>query len=154
MKYFFKLLCSLFTIFGCNLKNEATSYTKKDLKKISWIEGNWKGMDGQSPFYEVYKFINDSTIEITSYDWNGIDSTNSSTSLVSWKNDRYYLGDSLNYVVNEITDSVISMNPNYKANNSINWKAKNSNAWTAILKSKNGEKVYNMERINHFKTKF
>jgi hypothetical protein len=153
MKYSISLFCSFLIIVSCTSSKTSISYAQKDLKKISWIEGNWKGMDGANPFYEIYQFKNDTTIEITSYDWNGTDSSNSSKSLLSWKSDQYYLGDSMNYKVTEITDSSIAMNPNYKANNSILWKTKSPNAWIAILKNKKGEKIYNMERINHFKAK-
>lgn len=151
MKHRISLLCVILLLVSCNTPSTtANSYAKNDLKKIRWIEGNWKGTDGQNPFYEIYKFINDTTIEITSYDWNGTDSSHSATSVLAWKNNHYYLGDSLNYKVVEITDSTISMDPNYKANNSILWKTKNATEWMALLKSKNGDKTYTMERINHF----
>lgn len=143
MKHTIKLLCTILILAGCNT-SPTISYSKKDLKKISWIEGNWKGMDGETPFYEIYKFKNDSIIEITSYEWNGTDSSNTSVSLLSWSNDKYYLGDNKNYNVVEITDSSIFMNTNHKANNSILWKIQNPDLWIAILKSKNTEKTYHM----------
>lgn len=120
------------------------------LKKLSWIEGNWKGMDGDKPFYELYRMVNDTTLEIFSYSWNGKDSSESSRSVVGRKNGTYYLGDSLNYKVVALTDSSIFMIPNYKAFNSILWKRVDANKWEAILQAKRGRKVYIMERINHF----
>lgn len=146
----FLLGCTLLVV-GCNTSSDKPApITKDQLEKVQWIEGNWLGMDGEKPFFEIYKFLDDSTIEITGYDWNGTDSSNSTQSFLAWKTGQYYLGDSLNYKVTEITDSSISMEPNYKVNNSILWKTKNENAWIAILKSKKGEKTYNMRRITHF----
>jgi hypothetical protein len=151
MKLIVCLGCSILLIFSCNNStSQSVSYSKNDLRKISWIEGNWKGMDGQNPFYEIYKFTNDSSIEITSYEWNGRDSSHSSKSYLSWQNGRYFLGDDQNYSVVEITDKSIYMDPNNKANNSILWKINDANSWMAILKSKNVEKTYKMERVNHF----
>ncbi len=147
MKQIIVFLCTIVLLAGCGSK---ICYTKDHLKKISWIEGNWKGMDGTNPFYEIYKFANDSTIEITSYEWNGTDSSKSSKSLLLWKEGRYYLGNDLNYSVTEITDNSISMDPNNKANNSILWTTKDANTWIATLKTKSTEKTYTMERINHF----
>ena len=39
-------------------KPEATpskNFTAADVAKLKWIEGTWKGMDGDKPFYERYK---------------------------------------------------------------------------------------------------
>src|SRR6185369_5746403 len=30
-------------------------FTAADVAKLKWIEGTWKGMDGDKPFYERYK---------------------------------------------------------------------------------------------------
>ncbi len=61
------------------------SYSKNDLNNLRWIQGKWKGMGGDKPFYEIYQLTNDSTLMITSYEWNGKDSSNSSVDFVSWK---------------------------------------------------------------------
>ena len=145
----------LILLYSCqnSSKTETVAYTKQDLKKIGWIEGNWKGMDGNSPFYEIYKFVNDSTIESISYKWDGKDSSQSSKSFLEWKESKYYLGDMMNWKVSQISDSSINMIPNFKAQNDIMWKFINQNSWDAILNSKEGNKIYHMERINHFAKK-
>src|SRR5262245_3805868 len=30
-------------------------FTAADIAKLKWIEGTWRGMDGDKPFYERYK---------------------------------------------------------------------------------------------------
>ena len=30
-------------------------FTPQDIAKLKWIEGDWRGMDGDKPFYERYK---------------------------------------------------------------------------------------------------
>ena len=32
------------------------NFTAADVAKIKWLEGSWRGMDGDKPFYERYKF--------------------------------------------------------------------------------------------------
>jgi hypothetical protein len=123
---------------------------KKDLRKIQWIEGNWKGLFNGNPFYEIYKMQNDSTLVITSYEWDGKDSSKTSVSKLQWVNGHYFLGDSLNYKTVSISDTAIIMIPNYKAGNEILWKKGDGSYWQAILNSKRGERVYKMERIHHF----
>ena len=126
------------------------SYSMKDLLKIKWIEGKWKGTSNTKPFYEIYQFTNDTTLEITSFEWNGKDSTNSTKSKVSWKNGAYYLGDQLNWKVTEITDSSIMMIPNNKASNDILWKYSDSTSWDAILNSKKETTEYHMQAYDPF----
>lgn len=133
------------------IKNESIGYTKNDLIKIRWIEGKWRGMYNGKPFYEIYALVNDSTLEITSYEWNGKDSTKSSKSFVSWKDGAYWLGDQMNYRVVQITDDQIKMLPHYKASNEVLWKYKDKNSWDAILADKNNPNEYHMERFDPFK---
>lgn len=126
------------------------TYAKQDLKKISWIEGNWRGTYDGKYFYELYRFTNDSTLEIISYEWNGQDSSKTSRSYVRWADDAYYLGNEKNYKVTEISEDKIYMLP-VKANNDILWRAKDSTSWEAILKASSKENRYLMERVETFK---
>lgn len=128
---------------------QAISYTKNDLVKIKWIEGKWKGMYEGTPFYEIYRMVNDSTLEIIGYEWNGKDSSNSSTSFVSWVHGAYYLGNEMNYKVTRITGDEIEMIPHHKASNSVLWE-KNKNGWTAILEGPKKKNVYDMVPFDPF----
>ena len=130
--------------------NEPVSYAPRDLQKIKWIEGNWKGMDGENAFYEIYRLTNDSTLEIISYNWNGTDSSKTSRSYVAWKEGAHFLGDNMNYKVTSITEDSITMIPYRRAANSILWKKNNDNGWDAVLKTNSVTKEYKMERVNHF----
>ena len=41
---------------GANVKlSPAKNLTPADIAKLKWIEGTWRGMDGETPFYERYK---------------------------------------------------------------------------------------------------
>ncbi|HKR06190.1 MAG TPA: hypothetical protein VJY62_16260 [Bacteroidia bacterium] len=125
------------------------SYSKNDLQKIKWIEGMWKGLDGETPFYEIYKIINDTTLMITSYDWNGTDSSNTSYDYVQWKEDAYYLGKNQNYKTVSMSEREIKMIP-IKASNDITWRLVDSNSWEAILAGKKATKKYHMQRFDPF----
>ncbi|MBC7828357.1 MAG: hypothetical protein H7122_11475 [Chitinophagaceae bacterium] len=157
------MLISIFTVLGCgqidsSIKSKDStatipvtiSYSMKDLHKLKWIEGKWRGTHHTKPFYEIYRFANDSTLEIISYDWNGKDSSHSSKSRVYWKDGAYYLGDHLNWKVTEITDSSIMMLPNNKASNDILWKYSDSTSWDAILNDKKETSEYHMQAYDPF----
>src|SRR4029079_13608872 len=36
--------------------------TDADVAKLKWLEGTWKGMDGDKPFYERYRFEGSSMV--------------------------------------------------------------------------------------------
>jgi hypothetical protein len=128
---------------------EAVSYTKNDLLKIKWIEGKWKGMAADKPFYEIYEIICDSCLKITSFEWNGSDSSNSSIDMLQWKDGAYYLGKTQNYKVRDITHTEIKMIP-VKASNDIRWIFKDSASWDAILVGQKSTKNYHMQRFDPF----
>jgi hypothetical protein len=132
-------------------KVESQQYVKSDLIKIKWIEGKWKGLYKGEPFYEIYQFVNDTTLEITSYEWNGTDSSKSKKSYLYFKDGFYWLGDKQNWKVTSITESEIKMLPNVEAYNDIIWKYTGSFAWDAMLTSKKGTTIYNMQSFDPFK---
>ena len=155
------LIIAAFAAIGCGgskeEKKETTDqpvavqqYGKDDLKKIKWIEGKWKGLYEGKPFYEIYRFLNDSTLESLSYEWDGKDSSKTSRSYVHFKDGAYYLGEKQNYKVISITENEIKMLPNVEANNDILWKYRDSTGWDAILKGIKSTNTYNMKHFDPF----
>ena len=131
--------------------SDSAGYGKQDLTKLKWIEGRWRGMYSNQPFYEIYRLLNDSTLEITSYDWNGNDSINTSRTYVRWSEGYYYLGNQKNWKVAGITDTAIVMKRNYKASNDIVWRYNNATSWDAYLESEKGTNHYHMEAFDPFR---
>jgi len=119
------LIIAAFAAMGCSEEKKeitdqpvtAQQYGKDDLKKIKWIEGKWKGLYKGEPFYEIYRFVNDSTLETTGYEWDGKDSSKTSLSYVYFKDGVYWLGEEQNWKVVTINENEINMLPNFKACN-------------------------------------
>ena len=45
-----------------------TRVTRADLARLRWIAGTWRGVgDGQAPFYERYRFADDSTLLVETF---------------------------------------------------------------------------------------
>ena len=157
------LLTAIISVAGCmntsdhqrenQSKDALASYSIDDLQKIRWIEGKWKGTYKQKPFYEIYHFKNDTTLEIVGFEWNGRDSSNSQVSTVHWKNGAYYLGEEDNWKVTAITPTSISMVPNFKAANTIVWQYNDSTSWNAILETKTETNEYHMQAFDPFRGK-
>jgi hypothetical protein len=126
-------------------------YGKDDLKKIKWIEGKWKGLYKGEPFYEIYRFVNDSVLESIGYEWDGKDSSKTTKSYLYFKDGVYYLGEKQNYKVFSITESEIKMMPNVEAHNDVLWKYRDSTGWDAVLKGEKETNIYNMQHFDPFK---
>lgn len=48
--------CSQSTSSNNSAAKPGKSFTAADIEKIKWLQGTWRGMDGDKPFYESYKF--------------------------------------------------------------------------------------------------
>lgn len=162
---------ALLTVSGCarhpegsHAQNAAASpapspklITAADLTKLRWIEGSWRGTgDGQAPFYERYKFENDTTLVVETL----TDETLSKVSEV----DRFELKDGhfgksasdSGSVATALDDNSITFSPLGKARNSFRFQRESDNAWRAILNwtDKDGaakERIYHMERLGLLK---
>lgn len=160
MKYLLVLFGIITLQFGCvPVGNKAiepitaaeVTYTKADLLKIKWIEGKWKGLDDDKPFYEIYTFVNDSTIETISYEWDGKDSSKSFVDYLYWKDGLFYLGEKQDWAAKVVSDSMVIMVPNSsRIHNDITWKIRDAKGWDAILVAPKGTQTYKMERFDPF----
>lgn len=131
------------------------SITLEELKKLRWIEGTWRGTGvDQSPFFERYKFENDSTLLTESF----ADETLAKVTEVT----RYELkdgqfgngGEGSRWVLTHLDDESAKFEPVAKARNSFVFQRESKDKWKATLTwpangdKPAGERVYYMERWN------
>jgi len=45
----------------------AKNLTEADVSRLKWIEGTWRGMDGEKPFFERYRIENDTALVVESF---------------------------------------------------------------------------------------
>jgi hypothetical protein len=128
--------------------------TTADLVKLRWIEGSWRGTgDEQPPFYERYKFENDSTLVVETL----ADDTMSKVTEV----DRFELKDGhfgknandSGSVAIALDEESITFAPLGKARNFFRFQRESANSWRAILNwtDKDGkakERIYHMARLS------
>jgi hypothetical protein len=127
--------------------------TTNELAKLRWIEGTWRGTGvDQPPFYERYKFENDSTLVVEGL----ADETLSKvkdTSRFELKDGHFghSEGDSAS-VATALDDNSITFAPVGKGNY-FRFERESENSWKAILNwtGKDGtakERIYHMERVS------
>lgn len=121
-----------------------------DLAKLRWIEGTWRGSGvDQAPFFERYRFENDTTLLVDSFPDEKLDKVDD-TSRYELKDGQFGNG---NYVASGIDENGINFEPvPGKAKNSFRWERESADKWKATLKWKDAsgtakERIYNMERI-------
>jgi len=131
-------------------RSDAKKFSTADLNKLRWIEGTWRGSGvDQPPFFERYRFENESTLAVDSFPDEKLDKVED-TSRFELKDGRFA---NPSYAASSIDDNGINFEPIANAKNSFRWERVSDNAWKATLKwpaegnKPARERVYNMERI-------
>jgi hypothetical protein len=167
MKFFSnKLTVLMFTLcimlisgssFACAQSNNSagkTNFTKADFEKLRWLEGTWRGSDGngQNPFFERYRFVGDGKIEIDSFSDSTLSKVGSQSSVYLENSEIIHKNGRMLWRVNKLDGSLIEFAPKEKATNFFAWQKESADVWLARLAGKDAqgkstEKVYRMERI-------
>jgi hypothetical protein len=122
-----------------------------DFKKLKFIEGNWRGYGYTKPFYESYRFLNDSTIETAAYTDSTFSRREPGGAVIAFRGGRIWdEGDTgYRWVVTRLNGGEYRFGPVAKATNSFIWRRESDDEWTAIIKGANGKTTtYRMERIS------
>lgn len=124
--------------------------TAADLVKLRWIEGSWRGTGvTQPPFFERYRFENDTTLVMEELDDQN-QQTVKSTTRYELKNGRFGTGEA---VATALDDKGITFSPMNKNRNSFRWQTESKDVWKAILtlpatdRAPAKETIYMLERM-------
>ena len=128
--------------------------TAEDLKKLRWIEGTWRGTGvNQSAFFERYRWENDSTLAVDSFENEKLEKVTDTTRF-ELKDGEFGGGsEGARYVATALDDKSITFGPVIKARNGFVWKYESKDSWTAIIKPLGTpdkpakDIIYNMERL-------
>ncbi|MBL7807440.1 MAG: hypothetical protein JNN28_06490 [Saprospiraceae bacterium] len=127
--------------------NNPPKYTKSDLKKLRWIEGNWRS-DVEGPgFYQLYTFSSDTSLNILSYQFNGTDTSANTLNTVYWTNDHIYLGPYKEWVAVLLTENAIQLSPTRPGWHTISWTFdEKKGTWVAEHKRPDFVRTIKMKR--------
>jgi hypothetical protein len=135
-----------------SLRNSGTPFGVSDLAKLRWLEGTWRGTStGESPVYERYHFVNDSTIEITYYSDSTLERPSGSGRVYLTVGRIYHTFGPGRWGASRIDKSGVYFVPQVNARNTFSWAYEGPNAWTATRRSgASGREmvaVYQMRRM-------
>ena len=134
---------------GSAVKKE---FSQSDFQKLRWLEGTWRGSaGGKDGFYEGYRFINDTAIEIEFFADSTLSKINgkgmiklSDKSIINGAGSTFWAATS-------VDDRSIHFAPMQNVSNYFSWEKESQDVWIARLKNfdsqgKQTEMVYRMER--------
>jgi hypothetical protein len=131
----------------------SNKFTAADVAKLKWIEGSWKGMDGDKPFFERYKIEDSAMVVETLKDETGKEVTESGR--FELKNGEFGKEEGgRRAAASEIGEYFVQFVPAGESKgNSYRFERKGPDTWHAILEwptaagDSANKKVYVMERI-------
>jgi hypothetical protein len=125
-----------------------------DLKKLRWIEGSWRGTgDVEKPFYERYRFENDSTLVVESFDDEKLGKVTDVTRFELKDGTFGNASETSRWAATDLRDDSVTFEPVKGARNSFRWQRESANVWKATLNwpalgdKPARQRVYLMERL-------
>jgi len=132
---------------------QPVSVTLADFRKISWINGPWRGfMADGGKFYEWYKFENDSTILKTSHP-DSTFGTPSDESRIMLRNGIVVDSSARSsYVATRWDSTGADFAPRRGAQNSFTWAREDTTKWSATIRwvDKNGQPQSALYALHRF----
>jgi hypothetical protein len=129
------------------------SVTAADLQRLRWLEGHWRGTgESGNPFYESYRFLNDSTIQSHTFTDSTFAQAGDSSLIMLSGGELTSRGGGMEWVATEIDSAGVHFDPRENARNAFTWSRDSPTRWTALLRwvdadGASREMLYRMERV-------
>jgi len=130
-----------------------TAFSAPDLAKVKWLQGSWVGTaEGESTIYQRFKFVDDSTVEITYYRDPAFGQESGTGRLYLSVGRIYHTFGSNRWVVTRIGDQGLYLVPQSTARAHFAWTYVSPDAWTFTMRTGVGGHehvtLYNMKRVS------
>ena len=127
--------------------------TIDDFRKLRWIEGSWRGSGvNQPPFYERYRFVDDSTLVVDTFPDSTLATVGESTRF-ELRGGTLGNAGTVRWVASRLDDRAVDFTPVAGAQNTFTWRFEAPDRWTALLSWPANDTrpardvTYNMDRI-------
>lgn len=129
-----------------------TPFSVNDFSRLHWLEGTWRGSSPSGPtFTEQYRFVNDSTIEITYRDSTNTRQTGTGRIYLSVGRIYYTLG-SGRWGASRADSAGLFFVPQVNAHNTYAWDLTSPTTWSSTMRTGMGGRehvtVYTMKRVS------
>ena len=146
----FIILYSALLVYTVSLSQQQ-DYGLKDFKKLAWLQGEWEGAaTGEAPFYEQYKFLNDSTLALLSYKDSSFTGVPDTGWIVLQQNTIIHRSGKALWKLTSLSEKELVFAP-VNVKRGFVWRKENNDQWSAILEMVNKEgvvstKIYELKR--------
>ncbi|MGZ5190074.1 MAG: hypothetical protein ACXWCZ_03585 [Flavisolibacter sp.] len=131
------LLYIIVSFIAFSISGQNNPSDTNDLHPLKWLQGSWKGMSNDKPFYEAWRFFNDSVLvnfEITVN--NGDTVIRESNAIILKHNLKYYGNQTIQWKITRITaNELVLKNDSLPYSNTIIWLHTKDDHWFAILEN-------------------
>lgn len=118
-------------------------YKKADIRKLRWIKGAWESTQPGQPVRQNFQFSPDNTLEITEIG----DSETPNSTMLTWYNGCYYLGENRDWVITWIGEKDVRFEPTRPGKNPFTWTRFGENQWYHVSHTPGGDRPVLMQRI-------
>ncbi len=133
------------------------AFTAADLAKLKWIEGDWRGMNDDKPFYERYRFEG-TTMVVEGFDDDTFSNPKAPERFELRDDGEFsHLSGNSKAAASSITDDAVQFVPVFGGGNSFRFERQPGGKWQAVLEwpakgDKPAEqKIYQMEPVKRGK---
>jgi hypothetical protein len=127
--------------------DQATSFTLEDFQTLRWVEGTWRGTGGTNPFFESYRFSNDTLLRILYYADSTITQVSDSGSVYLSGGSIYHEAGSGVWRAVALDTNSIEFEPHERATNSFSWTRDSDTTWVATLRfPESPSRAFRLER--------
>ena len=120
----------------------------KDQHPLKWLHGSWKGISNDKPFYEGWRFFNDSVL--VNFDIaviNGDTIIRESNAIILSHNQNYYGNKTIQWKITRMTaNELVLKNDSLPYSNTIIWLHTKEDHWFAILENPSSTIYYDLVR--------
>jgi hypothetical protein len=108
--------------------------TPADFARLRWIQGTWRGEGtAQTPFYERYRFTDDSTLVVDGFSDSTLAKVSESSRFELRNGHLANAGEGARWAASRLDSSSVSFMPIASARNSFEWRRETADRWTALL---------------------
>lgn len=110
-------------------------FTVAEFQQLRWLDGRWRGQseDGKH-FYEQYRFVDDSTIRLTTFADSSFSQSTDSSRILLRNGTLANEGGASRWVAERLDTLGVEFAPDSGATNYFAWSKENPNAWKATLR--------------------
>ncbi len=142
MKKHITFICLVSLSFTCCM-------AQGSVKDIAWLEGNWKGMFNNAPFYEAWRKVTDSVMVNFTIEIKGTDTLVKENGAIRlMKKNRGFVGTDASWQIESLSgDKIVLKNDTLKYANRIIWSHAPNDHWLAEIHNPKGIIKYDLQRI-------